>query len=70
MRTAQRLLGARLSVGQEDHHESNHQETWPERVGDLAEGLSNEEQLLSEGEVVNHARTIGARSGQGNERVS
>lgn len=70
MRTAQRLLGARLSVGQEGHSNGDHEQRRPEVDGNLQKGLSNDFDLLSVGEVVNHARTIGARSGQGNERVS
>ena len=64
MRTAQQLLGARLSVGQEGHSDGDHEQSWPEVDGDLQKGLSNDFDLLSVGEVVNHASTIGARSGQ------
>lgn len=70
VRTLQQLLGARLSVGQEGHSDGDHQKSWPEVDGDLQKGLSDDFDLLSVGEVVNHASTIGARSGQGNERVS
>lgn len=66
MRTAQRLLGARLSVGQEGHSDGDHEESWPEVDGDLQKGLSDEFDLLSVGEVVNHASTIGARRGHVN----
>lgn len=66
MRTAQRLLGARLSVRQERHSDGDHEESWPEVDGDLQKGLRDNCDLICCGEVVNHARSIGPGGGHVN----